>query len=885
MTMTVRRLRQIPGGRTSASEAPLERALQAVIDASSAAAGAVCLYDRAEGVLRLAVEIGLSDEGCRVLRKLPSDVGIAWAPPLDAVRTGRIHLFDTGDDASLPALLGPGVPPGAIACIPLVHDGVARGCLVLVTAAPAHWDAGRVQSLGEPIADVVRAIDAVRTASAEAPREPIVELDAAVTSPWTLRRLRALDELVGDGAETGRRADLDRGDAPGGIDDRDAVDRARDAELEHLAARLTEAERAWAREHGLRLEQELRHERARKRADLDRDEAIRRARALAEAAEKQRAAIVLETETLRASIAEIECRRLEAEHAARRVETERDDARAAELAARSDVASAIEAARSLRADLAARDEALERERVRVAVQAREHEDLRATAERVRFFEARVERLAAERDEALRRAADAEGRTAGERLAAEAELDALRSALAEAQRQMLDAEARGESELDERLESTLELYRRGEEARAALLGELDAARHAMEVREEELARVRAEATAADTAATARAAERDAARAEVTRLAAALASATDAAARAAELEAELARRDHELSALRIREATAREECETASAEQEALLARATTLVRSAEEARAAAAGEAEAVRTALANAQTLIIQAEDDAARARTEAERHREEAAALRTELGQLRALPGDPRGAAAREQPVAGRADVGVARMLDPAARGVIVVSTDERFATGADAVRVAPGDGVAAGVASARRARVVVDLGSSGGLEAIAAIRAAGVAVPITGCVAVADRAAVVPLGPVETTPRSLDPDAVLALLAAHSGRTRVLAVGGDPDRLLSVRQALTRAELSMSIAWDAKQADDLFRLVRPEVVIVDLGLPVRAGHRIALRLRTLDPRPLAVLVPAADEDAAVAFAAVASEPGQPTPALPHARVVDAAD
>jgi DNA-binding response OmpR family regulator len=124
-----------------------------------------------------------------------------------------------------------------------------------------------------------------------------------------------------------------------------------------------------------------------------------------------------------------------------------------------------------------------------------------------------------------------------------------------------------------------------------------------------------------------------------------------------------------------------------------------------------------------------------------------------------------------------------------------------------------------------------------------------------------------------------------VLALLAAHSGRTRVLAVGGDPDRLLSVRQALTRAELSMSIAWDAKQADDLFRLVRPEVVIVDLGLPVRAGHRIALRLRTLDPRPLAVLVPAADEDAAVAFAAVASEPGQPTPALPHARVVDAAD
>jgi CheY-like chemotaxis protein len=210
-------------------------------------------------------------------------------------------------------------------------------------------------------------------------------------------------------------------------------------------------------------------------------------------------------------------------------------------------------------------------------------------------------------------------------------------------------------------------------------------------------------------------------------------------------------------------------------------------------------------------------------------------------------------------------------------------VSADERFATGGDTVRVEPGDEVAAKVAGAHRGRVLVDVGSSGGLEAIAALRAAGVAEPIAACVALPDRADAVPLGLVETTPRSLDPDAVLAILGAHPGRTRVLAVGGDPDRLLSVRQALTRAQLSMSIAWDTKQADDLFRLVRPDVVIVDLALPARGGHRVALRLRTLDPRPLALLVPADGEDAAAAFAAVAREPGQPTPALPHARVVDA--
>jgi hypothetical protein len=284
--MPLRRLRQIPGGRMPAADAPLERALQAVLDASSGAAGAVCLYDRTERVLRLAVEIGLSDEACRVLRKLAADGPAAWSAPLDAVRAGRIHLFGGGDDPGLPPLLGRGVAVGGIACIPLVHGGVSRGCLVLVLAAPARWDVERVEDLREPIAEVVRAIDAFRRPAADALPEPIIGLDAATIAPVTLRRLRGLGDPVGDVADAGRHRDVDLSDASGGLDDRDAVDhessdRARDAELEHLATRLTEAERAWAREHGLRLEQELRHERARKRADVERDETIRRARALA----------------------------------------------------------------------------------------------------------------------------------------------------------------------------------------------------------------------------------------------------------------------------------------------------------------------------------------------------------------------------------------------------------------------------------------------------------------------------------------------------------------------------------------------------------------------------------------------------------------------------
>src|SRR5438477_2931508 len=78
-----------------------------------------------------------------------------------------------------------------------------------------------------------------------------------------------------------------------------------------------------------------------------------------------------------------------------------------------------------------------------------------------------------------------------------------------------------------------------------------------------------------------------------------------------------------------------------------------------------------------------------------------------------------------------------------------------------------------------------------------------------------------------------------------------------------MSLRQALARRGISVSMAWDAKQAADLLLIVRPEVVVVDLALPRRDGYAIVGRLANVEPAPSTLIVQGAD-DMAAGFAAV---------------------
>jgi hypothetical protein len=185
----------------------------------------------------------------------------------------------------------------------------------------------------------------------------------------------------------------------------------------------------------------------------------------------------------------------------------------------------------------------------------------------------------------------------------------------------------------------------------------------------------------------------------------------------------------------------------------------------------------------------------------------------------------------------------------------------------GYDVVLLAPDGDVVAGLAQARPGRLVVNLAAPGALQALVKLRAKGAAMRFWGCIADGAGGRALPLGMVEPACRPLDPDAVLASLSAYSTRgTRVVTLGADVEALVSLRQALARQGLSVSMAWDAKQAAELLAMVRPEVVIVDMEIK-RDACTVVARLAENETVPPAVLIEGT-ADAATAFAATLSDP-----------------
>src|SRR5262249_57556853 len=113
------------------------------------------------------------------------------------------------------------------------------------------------------------------------------------------------------------------------------------------------------------------------------------------------------------------------------------------------------------------------------------------------------------------------------------------------------------------------------------------------------------------------------------------------------------------------------------------------------------------------------------------------------------------------------------------------------------------------------------------------------------------------VAVGGVEAGVGRVDRDAGLAALGSAAGRnTKVVTVGTDVDSLMSLRQIFTRHGLSVSMAWDVKQATDLLPMIRPNVVVVDLEQPPRAGAGIVARLVGADPLPSTVLISSGEKD-----------------------------
>jgi len=862
-------LRERLGEIAAAAVAPedaLEPALRAILEASRAQAGALCLFDQRHGVLRLVAEIGFSEEGCRRLRNVRRTDPTAWDMPLNGLMNRRAYLIESASrNRYVPRLVEHAAAVRTIACVPLHAGPTPVGSLVLVALAPRSFAERDVRMLERPLAELAVMIEAVRRRGArvepvEAPKTPVAAPPPLPQPAAHVTELQAeREQLRGEvAARSAERAVLA------------AELAARSGETDRLRAalELAAADRA-------RLAADF--EQARR--DGERAETLVAALG---AAERERARLAASLETAAAERAQ--GARAEAALEAARAAAERAAASAiAELAGARRAAAANEATAAARAAEWAgeverlRTRAEETEQALTRVRAQLHEQEQGHAELVgelRAATAREQRLREELEAASGRErlhgeeavheARERARTAEEALAAAtAEVETLRETHASARAITLALE-------DEAGRANAEIAR------------LVAAGRAASAEQGRLEIALGEGRARELAATARLGDLTR---EVERLRDELGRATGAGR---ERDAEMATLAARLESLAAERDRLRESLSATEAERDRLAAN--MAAGSAADARlreglAREREERAQLTSALGAAQAALSELRASLTRRDAEVREQAAELERLRAERDRLAAVreaaPPPPPPPAA---PPPAREPVRVVTVTPPAPtrprvrevetgrRPVVVLDVEggwsEQAAGGHHVEVMAPADDLAEQLSELSPARIVVNLLAPGALGALAAARAAGCGARFWGCLANpgADRALM--LGMVEATGSPLDPDDVAETLERYAVRgTRVVTAGADVDALMSLRQALARKGLSVSMAWDAKQAADLLQVVRPEVVVVDLALPRRDGYGIVARLAALDPPPSAILVPGPD-DAPAAFAAVLADP-----------------
>src|SRR5437773_10706273 len=190
------RLGEIAGAAVAPEDA-LGPALRAILEASRAQAGALCLFDQRHGVLRLVAEIGFSEEGCRRLRNVRRTDPTAWDMPLNGLMNRRAYLIESAArNRYVPRLVENAAAVRTIACLPLPAGPTPVGRLVLVALAPRALGERDVRTLERPLGELAVMIEAVRRRGArgepvEAPRAPV----AAPPPPPLPRPAAAVTEL------------------------------------------------------------------------------------------------------------------------------------------------------------------------------------------------------------------------------------------------------------------------------------------------------------------------------------------------------------------------------------------------------------------------------------------------------------------------------------------------------------------------------------------------------------------------------------------------------------------------------------------------------------------------------------------------------------------
>ena len=866
---------------TACPEEALEPALHAVLEAVGVKTGALCVFDPRHELLWLAAESGLSDAGCKALRNVRRGSALTWDMPLHSLLNRRAYLIDdAARNRYVPPLVDAAASVRTIACLPLFADNTPVGSLVLIALAPQALREQDLRNVHAPLRELVAMIESVRKrASAAAAGSPASSSSAATatatpSTPPTARttpatapaaprtvavedtaRIQALTLAV---ARAERERDRLAAALESATQERATVARQQEAlqarlveattEVEWTRVRLADAESGAAKAH----ERACEAERERERAGVALDAGNARERALQAEVEGLQA----EIERLKGAVAAAEETRARAEG---------DEVRAAAVA---EAAAAQQALATMEAVVGALEE--EATRAHAEIARLEEMDTRDALEREReLTDARTQEHDAQ---ARLTELDAElARLRAESVTLAARADETIRIHEETTRREWDA-------VRQRLEEELAAARAQDEERRTQMAALDA----------EVARLRAECGTLRDAAAASVREQD----EITRqeldraraqleheLEAARTREADATTRLAELESEVGVARDERDALvvnletltadrnRLREALAALEAERSSPDFR--VATSSDAERSSPDFRVAASLDAEG------SSPDFLIAALEEAELA-TATDTDEDPLAAVEepgelTEIVELLALEDEPAPAAVDDPaPVPDDSAPEVVEAATPVgvAEGAPLLLVLDADAAWEDAgidrytiVHAAP-DSALARLGGAVPTHVVANLAAPGVFGALSELRAAGITVPFWGCLADAAANRAIPLGRVEPALRPLDPDAVLAALGAAAGRgTKVVTVGTDVDALMSLRQIFTRQGLSVSMAWDAKQAADLLAMIRPTLVVVDLEQPPRVGYGIVARVTSADPVPTTVAISSSEKDPAAGF------------------------
>ena len=134
------------------------------------------------------------------------------------------------------------------------------------------------------------------------------------------------------------------------------------------------------------------------------------------------------------------------------------------------------------------------------------------------------------------------------------------------------------------------------------------------------------------------------------------------------------------------------------------------------------------------------------------------------------------------------------------------------------------------------------VNLGSRGavsGFHVLHALRQEHPTLKLWGYVVPPNATKGIALGRIECLPDAVERQRLVEFLQRRARRgTRILSVGFEMQLLIGIRKQLGQSGISLSMACDSKQGQELRDMVNAEMHLVDLDLPRGDGYRAIGRL-----------------------------------------------